>query len=874
MTCSRLVRVLLTALVVVSGNGVMHAEAASSVHWPRLVLRGPYYSMGTPPPGRREQSSPETPSRAVEASGAGTAGLPALPTGWRFVGRPVIPGPQTDPKSLAGDKAVSHPGSGNTTPDHASQPVAPLMPNAQADSPAKSASLWIPLASDVSLGAFQTAERTTIVIDGRHAFDLAALRGLPLFADLDVAATDDTTTLTFSVPSGQCVDLVSRPGGWILKVRRQGAGRGPPDDAEAAVDIDPVSRGTTILLPTPHAARVVTMADTRSGRRLLVGLVTGETRIGVGRRGIGFALRPSLVGVVLASDADQIAMRRVRDGFIITAPDDPDFPLRVAGRTAPVATTGLFPGNIASLDDVPALREAARRAAAHAAFSPPGQRFNARIDAARAALALADTATARAIMQVALRDDPQGANRPDVALIRLVLQALDPRAGEDTITDDDETSPAFGPEATFWRGLIASRHASAGDGARQGVPASMIADGLPQSMHYPAPLRRQALQAAAEVLARAGHPLAPGVTDTILPPSETAFLQALSSLHAPHPDDQALARLAHDADPVIAAKAQELDIDRRRALGTLSADQAADRYDLLRPGARLASRELAVSEKELMALKAAGRWQAAADLLATLETSHLLSRENALKQRRQLMTAMIADPALMSGDARQSLGLISLLLPHLDLLVPETARTEGAMRIARRLAALGLRDKALSVLDSISADRSAEPEITLLQAALLLDSGHKEDARKALATLSGAVLAKPLGTERALLYARLALLDGDPRKAISSLAGVDTSDGWKILADASEQVQDWPGATRALDHVLSGALAGNGALTGAQQAAVVRLGADALRSGDHETIDRLKAQATGRITDPAMQPMFALLTRPESNATALPAAQR
>ncbi|GBR48737.1 hypothetical protein AA3990_2230 [Gluconobacter roseus NBRC 3990] len=205
----------------------------------------------------------------------------------------------------------------------------------------------------------------------------------------------------------------------------------------------------------------------------------------------------------------------------------------------------------------------------------------------------------------------------------------------------------------------------------------------------------------------------------------------------------------------------------------------------------------------------------------------------------------------------------------------DIARRDILDGLARRYEALGLPDQERETLRSLLASESGSEamNVRIRLAGLELDMGDLKAARQDLAVFaegsSDAALALPGGNshqtvEVALLRARIALADHRSDEAAGELATVRDPRAWDLRAQMAEKAGEWSRAVQALLPMLDGLPAGGedtkALLSAEQQALVLRIGGDASRAQDQQTLNNLQARFAPLMKSTPSEGIFRLLT--------------
>lgn len=520
--------------------------------------------------------------------------------------------------------------------------------------------LFLPADTGVGLAAFWSGPELMVVVD--HA--LPALFHLPaqggLFDRRESVALNGATLLRLYLPEHPAIVVERQKAGWLLCVARKGApGRcsPPPDLPVAHMQPEPAR----ILFAQSQPGRVITLPDPVTGGRLFVATTRQAEQPPPPRAGVGYAVRPSVLGLVVAADSAQLLMTATPAGPVLEA---------LAAQPVPVGLPALPPSASVQqgedwlwlgLRDAPApqLLQAWRKArdSMGTAGEDPATRlagqpeaavmsvWSTRIAAAQAAFAAGYPQQAWAL----LRDLPLSAGQagagaaggmahagwpgPGVQALRACAALLSAdMAGAAPLATADW---AFGPDMVVWRGayFMAS-------GADSQPTSVLLARGYARLEQYPAPVRAALLLRVSQYLAEFGGP------------------------------------------------------DERAALGTLPDDAP---YNLARIMLQLRNGQAETARVALENLTASGNDRVAdharALLVAFLRAHDQISPAMAVEAYTQLLAAQAAEGAASSTPAASATGAVQ---EDVDLLPPLR------LAYAQALVQAGQPERAAGVLDGLA----------------------------------------------------------------------------------------------------------------------------------------------------------------------------
>ncbi len=528
------------------------------------------------------------------------------------------------------------------------------------------------------------------------------------------------------------------------------------------------------------------------------------------------------------------------------------------------------------LPDLPVadLRQRLRVAEQSVADAPAGDRAHARLHVAEAMLALGLGLEASGQVDLAEADDPRVRAEPMARLLAHAAASLARRPGSADVPST--TCPA--ETAMF---------AHAAHAFAERAPADIV---VLRAMS--APLRETLLPAWADAAATA-DPSSPPLR-TLLAEDPDPALDLARAIAEPDPD-RALGRLdalASGHDPALHVRAARLAIERRLAMGRIDARAAADAMEPLVVGWRGDPAELDLRLR-LAGLRAqSGAWRPA---LAGLREAASLAASGEFGRgefgRGEFgpgdMAASVTDRArstfadALAADAAHALpplDLLALVEENAALLPADDGAVALADRLADRLAALDLTDRATRALAGLAhAAPAGPPRATLGErlGRLRLDAGDPRGALAALAdSTAQAALPDAVEARRTLLWARAMAATGDTAAALDALAGQTGPAALDLRAGLLEGQGRWAEAVAARADIVAAGTPAQGMLDSSQAGPVIRLAVAASRAGDEATLGRLR-ETVGRMPPGADADQLLLLTAaPVRTVADLPRAQR
>lgn len=534
--------------------------------------------------------------------------------------------------------------------------------------------LFLPAESTTGLAAFWSGPELMVVVDRA----LPALFHLPgeggMFDRRESVALNGATLLRIYLPDHPHIAVLRQKAGWLLCAVQPGrpdgcgarvgspAGNGGGHGASAGAHpatpaVQMVPLPARILFAQSQPGRVVTLPDPATGGRLFVATTRQVETPLQPRSAVGYAVRPAVLGVVVAADSAQLFMQPTPSGPVLEAIAGQPVPV---GLPAPPPSASVRQGQDwfwLGLRDEPTpmllqkwrkARDSLGQAAGDPATVLAGQpeavvitMWAMRVAAAQAAFAAGYPQQAwellRALPEHSGHDGGSAADvggvvrggwpGPGVQALRACAALLSgDMAGAAPLASADW---AFGPDMVLWRGAY---FMLSGAGS---VPTSvLLARGYARLEQYPAPVRAGLMLRVTQYLAQFGGP------------DERAVLGSL-------PDDPAysLARI------MVQARGTEPE------------------------SARVALENLTASGNDRMAD------MARAELVGFLLAHDQIGPDMAAQAYAQILAAQVAEGGRVAPNAQQ--GEVNIV-PALRLVYAQAlARSGQAVRAAGVLSGLG-----------------------------------------------------------------------------------------------------------------------------------------------------------------------------------------
>jgi hypothetical protein len=835
-------------------SGAAAAITASIQRQAKPPAPGPAESNSGAAQAPAKQQEPQTPAAAAapvkpaEAAIINTPG--AAPTAMKAQAPGSVP-PAAAAPQLSADAADGG-------------PVALLAHRAAPPAGTKGAAFAVPFTNAVGAAVFSHGANAFVVFDERRPLDLAALRLDPVFASASVQLLPSGTLIRLQPPPGLTPALLQSQKGWTVALLPSA-----PHLATITPDIAP----DHVRFSAEQPNDVVAVADPDSGATWLVGTQRQPgQRIATARLTGEFALLPTGLGIAVEPLADSIALRVVPGGFELTGAHA-GLAVSPQPKMADVLSAAARLTRRFDFSPMPtqALVQQMTRQIAAAATAPPQARGPKRRAAAMTMIALGLNAEAEALLQIAAEDDPREAASPETAGLKAIAAMLAGRPAEaDALADPRLTGT---DDIVMWRSIRLALADETSPEAASGFLAT-----APLAFALPPAIRDHVLPVVMETMVQGGQQVAAGKLLAQRPHDpRLGFARAL--LAQANGDTEAALRLydalANNRDQLDRARAAWRAVELRLTSQKIDTRQAADDLDKLLYVWRGDRRDLALRERLAELRMQSGRWRTSLSVLRDAAADFPDHAAEIRERLRATFAKLLSDD---NADALQPLDLIAVMDENADLL-PTTAEGDAMkLRLADKLLALDLPQRADPLLDRLmQAAPAGEGRAGLgaRLARLRLHEGNADGTLKALEASSAENLSPPLFETRALLAAVAFGKRGDAKAAIAALLPLSTAAADEARATLMEQTDDWPAAEKALTDYVGKIVPDIGELDDNQRQALLRLTTAAARAGDTAALADLRTRMGSRIGSGPLADMFRLLTAdPVRGVSDLPRAKQ
>ena len=762
------------------------------------------------------------------------------------------------------------------------QPAQVLGPKAPAPPPPvqpaqvpQSAMLRIDWEQPVAAAVFRRGNVIWAIFDQPSTRDMEALaqaaRGLLL--RIDQRAHERATVLRIEARADTAVRIEREGLVWILRFGDQQPSTGGSIVPVVAEDGGAVSR---LLLPVSQPGEPLALEDAMEGETIVVVPVI-PLAAHVDRPLIypQFRLAPTLQGIVVQPRIDTLRVRALADGVEISSSDGLAVSPGNADDSADANETLLDaadwladrPGGFVSK------RQALERDLVAAA---PADREGLRLRLSQFLLGQGFAVESIGVLQVAAQHRPELAKEPRFLLLRGAAQLLAGRGGPAV----DDLQKARAAEPTHETGMWVAAAQTATGGPADGASLESLPQSTAIVLSYPAPLRGPLAVLLAEAAVVAGRE------------DEAQRLMKVAKQMAT--GGAAQSRLAYlegrrresrgEIDEAIVAyeEAARLDPRRGRAQAQLALTQLR-----LRQG-RISTAEAAAALEglrhawrgdalEFQVLRELGRLQLqtgnyAAGLrtlkLAVSDYANLPGAAEATQRMAAAFESLFLDG---SADQMSSVAALGLWEEFKELTPPGEKGREMVRKLADRLVAVDLLDRAVGLLESLLPTASG-PERAALGSRLaqvqMLD-GKAEAALDALMRTATPSIPADLAAARAHTQARALLALGRGDEALAVVAREDGLEAELVRAKVYRARGDWGRAASSLGHIVEAARADpQQPLDDRQARDVLDLAVALTLAGNTTQLARLDASYGKTMAKTSLNDVFQLIagTVPPQNA--------
>jgi len=760
--------------------------------------------------------------------------------------RPPMAEPPKAAATVAPPSAAAAPAVSTPSASAAASAGAPLILTPSLVSPSeRSASLRFDWPAPTEAAIYRRGGAVWIVFASKATLDLKAVLGAKpsLVQAIDQIKADGATALRLVTADGVNPSVRRAGNSWIVDLKAQAQA----PDSPIVVDPRPSPPKPSVELHVHGAGLPLHLRDPILGDRLTI-VPVGDVGRGIDatRDFVDFRLLPSVQGIVIRANSDDLIVETKSDAVDITRPrglvlsTQNDRLLARSGPRRPrlfdfVAWRG--PRGVAYVDRRSALDRAIAAAASGAKTRP-------RLDLAHFYFAHLFGPEALSVLAQIARDDPKSAAQPSFRALKGAACVL---AEDEDCAAKELGSPDFDkePELGLWRGATAARKADWPTAARE------FLEGAGYLVFYPGRLRDRFALGAAEAMIETDRASSAGpLLDLVLKDGTDERDQAMALFLRGRVDHQ-LGQLQPALDLWTKVAAMSDRKARARALYAkavaLYAAQRASRPETIKAldALRFAWRGDAF---EFTLLRRLGELKLEqSDTEGGLDALHLAAAYFPDYPAAKDVTKEAADAFidLFTGKASDDMPPVKALALYDQFhdLVPAGAQHDAIVKkLVDRLVSVDLLDRAADLLgEQVKTHlQGLDKARAATQLALLRLMNHQpEEAIAALDIDVGAGLTPDLGRQRQELRAR-ALLDlGRAADALAMLASDNSRDAYRLRADIYWHQRDWKNATKVFS-LLAGEPPAKGPLDAETARLVLSWAAALTLEGDQKGLAKLR----------------------------------
>jgi tetratricopeptide (TPR) repeat protein len=711
------------------------------------------------------------------------------------------------------------------------------------------ATLHFPAARGKAVAVFTRGETLWIVLDGHSALDaptlLAPLATLIAKAEADDQAGAAILKLVLKTPLLASVSEDET----ALNVALSASAATPP----AGIAFTRAGADGKIALTAnlPGAARGIALSDADAGDHIIV--VPGRQGRGVLTPGrfLEMTALASAAGIAIIPYADDLAAAVRADMVTFSRPEGLALSSASGAAPEPVVQVPFSRQGAAFVDfaqwgrtqdgDVYAAMRALRAAAAKL---PESNANKARLQLARYLLAHDLAPEALGEIRLIQDADQKLANDPALEAMKGVAQTMMARYADARVTLS--AGPlANNPHAALWRGIAETRLGDFADARRDLAVSQSVLRFYPASWQTRARLSRAETGLVQGDLASANDALDQLSPDLSPRDSVEARFFAAELLAAQGHVNEALARLTvleKTDDAPIAARAAYARVDIALSAGKIKHAAAIEALERLRFRWRGDELELKTLRRLGGLYFADARWR---EGLETLRVAALnfpnsdLAREAQDDMRKAFTGLFLGGKA----DKMKPVDALALFYDFIELTPIGRDGDEMIRRLSDRLVAVDLLAPAEVLLDhqvSQRLDGVARAAVATKLATIYLLDHKPQDALRVINASRETRLPDDMNNQRRLLEARALAGVKQYDAAIDLVADDDSPQAKRLRADIYWESGNWKSAGDKAEDFLGDRWNGDGNLTDAERAEVMRAAVAFSLGGDEDGLERLR----------------------------------
>jgi tetratricopeptide (TPR) repeat protein len=570
---------------------------------------------------------------------------------------------------------------------------------------------------------------------------------------------------------------------------------------------------------------------------------------------VEFGVLASIHGVVVQPRADDLTATLAQDKVDLGRPsgltlsESPEL-----GRRISITRSVTFDQQLWNFDREAKFADRQVELTTGAADAPPAKRSASRLDLARFYLSRDMFVEAKAVLDVAIRDDRPSTENPTALVLRSFANIMLDRA---EAALKDLANPLVGNQhdAQLWRALAYVRQGKWTDAREHFREVGGALRTLPVELQRVA--LRDRLRAAIEVGDLAGASATLNDLETVgVPPDLTADVAVLAGRVAERlgRSGEAIAAYrsaAASADRPAAARGRLREIVLRHALGEANKAQLVEDLEILTIAWR-------GDETEIEALQLLARLytdeQRFRDAFQIMRTALVVHPSSALTRRIHEDAAATFDQLFLvgKGDTLPAIESLSLFYDFRDLTPVGRRGDEMIRRLADRLVAVDLLDPAAELLQYQVDNRLqgvARAQVATRLAAIYLLNHKPAQAQAALRATRTGTLSTEMRNQRLMVEARALSDIGKYDLALEVIANIEGDEAVRLRADIHWAARRWQQAAEQIELGLGDRWQNFDPLTDRERADILRAGIGYALADDAIGRGRLRERYGAKMSD-------------------------
>ncbi len=727
--------------------------------------------------------------------------------------------------------------------------------------------LRFPFASPTPAAVFRRADTLWLVFDTQAAISIAAIeaeigRG---FKAVQMTRPRNISVLRIKLERPKLINVAADGSNWSVTLGNDVLETTQPLALRRNL-FGPQRSSVTVLIDDPHDLH--RLDDPDAGDTLLVVTALGPARGFVKSQDfVEFRVLAASQGVVIVPLADDVAAELSTDKIIITRPTGLTLSAAAANDRVSTFRRQMLDTQSWGFDQQAEFNERNSQLISAAAEAPEMRRPLARADLARFYLARDMAAEAKAVLDVAIADDPPTQEDSTPLVLRAIANI---QLGRVDAALKDLANPLVGNQhdAPLWRALAYAR-AGRWQEARAGFRGAEAAIGT-MPLELQRTLMKEMVRAFIEVGDITGAVAEMHEIETVGIPHELepsmAVLSGRIAEGLGRPDDARRAyQVAADSwDRPAAAQGRLREIVLRRSLGTLKRDEAIAELETLTAIWR-------GDDTEIEALHLLGRLYTEEnryrDAFHVMRTALQVNPNSEMTRRIQDEAAATFDGLFLAGkgDALPAIDALALFYDFRELTPIGRRGDEMIRQLADRLVSVDLLSQASELLQYQVDHRlqgAARAQVAARLAVVYL-MNRKPD--RALATLRATRvnnLSNELRNQRLLLEARALSDTGRHEVALEVAANLPGKEAIRLRSDILWAAKRWSEAAEQIELLYGDRWRDFAPLADNERTDILRAAIGYALGEDSIGLMRFREKYAGKMGDGADHRAFDVVTSP------------